>query len=296
MNLRSYRDLPLRFAEFGRLHRNEVSGALGGMFRVRQITMDDAHIFCRRDQMLDEINGALDLINSFYRIFNFKMEYSLATRPKDAMGDPVLWEEAEKALKEALEKNKFSYNLKSGDGAFYGPKIDIQIKDALGRMWQLATVQLDFVMLPERFDLEYIAEDGSRQRPVAIHRAITGSFERFVGILTEHFAGAFPLWLSPVQVMIIPITERQHAFAHQLKKRMQSRKIRVQVDERNEKMNYKIREAENKKVPYMAVVGDKEVQGESVSVRQHKKGDLGSLPVEEFIETIVNKIKNKEIE
>jgi len=204
--LRSYKDLPLRFSEIGRLHRNELSGALGGLFRVRQITMDDAHIFCRPDQVLAEISSIIDLISDFYRVFGLAARYALSTKPDGAMGEPKLWEMAEKNLAEALESKSLKYEVREKDGAFYGPKIDIQIEDALGRFWQVATIQLDFVMLPERFDLEYVAEDGSRQRPVAIHRAIFGSFERFIGIITEHFAGDFPLWLAPVQAVILPIT------------------------------------------------------------------------------------------
>lgn len=293
--IRSYRDLPLRYSEIGRLHRNEISGALGGMFRVRQITMDDAHIYCRPDQILDEINSLIELVNRFYSVFGLKPEYNLSTKPDGAMGDAKLWEEAEDGLKKALESNSIKYVLKPKDGAFYGPKIDVQIKDAIGREWQIATIQLDFVMLPERFELEYIAEDGSRKRPVAIHRAIFGSFERFMGIITEHFAGSFPTWLSPIQVVVLPITDAQKEYAHHVFKMLHSEDVRVEIDDRNEKVNYKIREWETKKVPYMLIVGEKEKTTNNVSVRQHKKGDLGALALNEFIKNIVKEIKDKSL-
>jgi len=244
--LRSYKDLPLRFSEIGRLHRNELSGALGGLFRVRQITMDDAHIFCRPDQVLAEISSIIDLISDFYRVFGLAARYALSTKPDGAMGEPKLWEMAEKNLAEALESKSLKYEVREKDGAFYGPKIDIQIEDALGRFWQVATIQLDFVMLPERFDLEYVAEDGSRQRPVAIHRAIFGSFERFIGIITEHFAGDFPLWLAPVQAVILPITDSQHDYGKNVHAEFKKAGIRADLDMRNEKIGYKIREWELK--------------------------------------------------
>jgi len=290
--VRSYRELPLRYSEIGRLHRNEISGALGGMFRVRQITMDDAHIYCRPDQILSEIGGLLDLVLKFYSLFGFSSEFNLSTKPEKAMGDPALWEKAERALAEALEEKKIAYRLKPGEGAFYGPKIDVQIKDVLGRSWQLATIQLDFQM-PERFGLEYVDEAGKRVRPVMIHRAIFGSFERFVGILTEHFGGAFPLWLSPVQVVVIPITEGQYEYAEHVLHRLQSYSVRVQLDDRNEKINYKIREWEVKKVPYMVILGEREKTSGTVSVRQHGKGDRGAIPTEQFVKKIVEEIETK---
>jgi len=290
--VRSYRELPLRYSEIGRLHRNEISGALGGMFRVRQITMDDAHIYCRPDQILSEIGGLLDLVLKFYSLFGFSSEFNLSTKPEKAMGDPALWEKAERALAEALEEKKIAYRLKPGEGAFYGPKIDVQIKDMLGRSWQLATIQLDFQM-PERFGLEYVDEAGKRVRPVMIHRAIFGSFERFVGILTEHFGGAFPLWLSPVQVVVIPITEGQYEYAEDVLHRLQSYSVRVQLDDRNEKINYKIREWEVKKVPYMVILGEREKTTGTVSVRQHGKGDRGAIPTEQFVKKIVEEIETK---
>ncbi len=291
--IRSYKDLPLRYSEIGRLHRNEISGALGGMFRVRQITMDDAHIYCRTDQILSEVNSLIDLVTRFYSIFGLKPIYNLSTRPDEAMGDIKLWEQAEESLKKALESKNITYNLKPKDGAFYGPKIDVQIEDAIGREWQIATIQIDFVMLPERFELEYIAEDGSRQRPVAIHRAIFGSFERFVGIITEHFAGAFPTWLSPVQAVILPITDALNDYAQQVFHALKNANVRIELDFRNEKVGFKIREWELKKVPYMLVIGEKEKSNHTVSIRQHKKGDIGANPLNDFIQKIVKEISEK---
>ena len=293
--IRSYRDLPLRYSEIGRLHRNELSGALGGMFRVRQITMDDAHIYCRPDQILSEIDKLIELISHFYAIFGLKPVYNLSTKPDGAMGDPLLWDQAELSLKTALEKSGLKYKLKPKDGAFYGPKIDIQIEDAIGRDWQVATIQLDFVMLPERFDLEYIAEDGSRQRPVAIHRAIFGSFERFIGILTEHFAGSFPPWLAPVQAAVIPITEAHRAYAQQVFATLRAAGVRAELDERNEKIGYKIRDWEVNKVPYMLVVGEKEISAQTVAVRQHKKGDIGTVSLSSFVDELSKAIAEKQL-
>lgn len=292
--LRSYRDLPLRLSEIGRLHRNEISGALGGMLRVRQITMDDAHLFVRPDQILDEITKLLKLINDFYTLFGFSPSYNLSTRPEKAMGDINLWNQAEEALKQALELNKISYKIKEGEGAFYGPKIDIQIKDAIGRSWQTATIQLDFQM-PERFELEYIDENDVRKRPVMIHRAIFGSFERFIGILTEHFAGYFPTWLSPIQAVVLPISENFVEYAQKVYNMLLENNIRVELDKRNEKIGYKIREWETQKVPYMLIVGEKESRENTVSVRKHKKGDLGSFELTQFIELILNEIKTKKL-
>jgi threonyl-tRNA synthetase len=290
---RSYRDLPLRYSEIGRLHRNEISGALGGMFRVRQITMDDAHIYCRPDQILSEINDLIGLVKYVYGLFKFEVSFKLSTKPDDGMGDPKLWEQAEGALKQALEQNGIKYGVKEKDGAFYGPKIDIQIKDAIGRDWQVATIQLDFVMLPERFDLTYIDADGQARRPVAIHRAIFGSFERFVGILTEHFAGAFPTWLSPVQAAIIPITDNFLEYGRSVMHSLTRENVRVELDDRNEKIGYKIREWETKKVPYMLIVGQKEKDSGTVSIRKHREGDKGVKPIHEFIFEIRKEILEK---
>ncbi len=292
--LRSYRDLPLRLSEIGRLHRNEISGALGGMLRVRQITMDDAHLFVRPEQILEEITKLLKLINDFYTLFGFSPSYNLSTRPEKAMGDIDLWNKAEESLKQALEANNIKYKIKEGEGAFYGPKIDVQIKDAIGRSWQTATIQLDFQM-PERFELEYIDENDERRRPVMIHRAIFGSFERFIGILTEHFAGYFPTWLSPVQAVVIPISENYNEYAQKVFDSLFNNNVRVELDKRNEKVGYKIRDWENQKVPYMLVVGEKESQNNSVSVRKHKKGDLGSFELNQFIQLILDEINNKKL-
>ncbi len=291
--LRSYKDLPLRFSEIGRLHRNEISGALGGMFRVRQITMDDAHIYCRPDQILSEITELLELVSHFYSVFGLKPSFNLSTKPENAMGDPALWEQAEESLRRALEANKIQFETKPKDGAFYGPKIDIQIEDAIGRDWQVATIQLDFVMLPERFDLEYVDEQGTRRRPVAIHRAIFGSFERFIGIITEHFAGAFPTWLAPVQAAVLPITDAFQDYAREVYEMLSRAGIRVELDGRNEKVGFKIREWELKKVPYMLVVGEKERGNRTVAVRQHRKGDLGAITIDDFCLKIKNEIDHK---
>ncbi len=293
--LRSYKDLPLRFSEIGRLHRNEVSGALGGMFRVRQITMDDAHIYCRPDQILSEIKQLIELVTHFYSIFGLKPTFKLSTKPDGGMGDPALWDQAEDNLRAALEENKIPFEIKPKDGAFYGPKIDIQIEDALGREWQVATIQLDFVMLPERFELEYIDDHGERRRPVAIHRAIFGSFERFVGIITEHFAGAFPAWLAPVQVAVLPITDAFADYGREVQAILSRSGVRAELDGRNEKVGFKVREWELKKVPYMLVVGEKEKAGRTVSVRQHKKGDIGAVPVSEFVGKIKKEIEQKSL-
>ncbi|MCL5020339.1 MAG: threonine--tRNA ligase [Bacteroidetes bacterium] len=291
--VRSYRDLPLRYSEIGRLHRNEISGALGGMFRVRQITMDDAHIYCRPDQILAEINDLIGLVRRVYGMFKFEVSFKLSTKPDGAMGDAKLWEVAEAALRQALEQNGIKYGVKEKDGAFYGPKIDIQIKDALGRDWQVATIQLDFVMLPERFDLTYIDADGQAKRPVAIHRAIFGSFERFVGILTEHFAGAFPTWLSPVQAAVLPITDGFNEYGQLVVDALKKEGVRAGLDDRNEKVGYKIREWETKKVPYMLVVGKKEEDSHTVSVRKHHEGDKGTRQLSDFVDDIKKEIVEK---
>ncbi len=290
--IRSYKDLPIRLSEIGRLHRNEISGALGGMFRVRQITMDDAHLFVRPDQIHEEIGELLELIRKVYSVFGFEPSFALATRPDDAMGAIELWRGAEESLKGALEENNIDYLLKEKDGAFYGPKIDIQIKDAIGRTWQLATIQLDF-NLPERFDLEYIGDDGRRLRPVMIHRAVFGSFERFIGILVEHYAGAFPVWLSPVQAAVLPISDAHHAYARTVRDLLRGNKVRAELDERNEKIGYKIREWETHKVPYMLVVGSKESENRTVSVRRHHIGDQGSVELDVFVSSVIDEIRTR---
>ncbi len=280
--LRSYRDLPLRLAETSRLLRNERSGTLSGLLRVRQLTMDDAHIFCRPDQIQEEIRGVLEFGRAVYDLFGFPRRYYLSTRPEKAMGDPALWELAERALAEALEAAGIAYEVKPGEGAFYGPKIDVDIDDALGRSWQLCTIQLDFQQ-PERFNLEYIGEDGQPHRPVMIHRAIYGTYERFLGILVEHYAGAFPLWLAPVQVAVIPVADRHVPYAEEVAARLRAADLRVEVDARNERMQAKIRDAQLLKVPYMLVVGDKEVAAGAVAVRERSGTNLGPMPVDAFL-------------
>lgn len=283
--LRSYRDLPLRLAENSRLLRNERSGTLSGLLRVRQLSMDDAHIFCRPDQIQQEIFAVLQLGRSFYDRFGFERRYSLSTRPEKAMGDPALWDQAESMLAEALKANAIPFAYKPGEGAFYGPKIDIDIEDALGRAWQLTTIQLDF-QLPERFQLEYIGEDGQPHRPVMIHRAIFGTYERFIGILIEHFAGAFPLWLAPLQVVVLPIADRHAEYATRVAEQLRLAGLRAQVDTRREKVQYKIREAQLQKVPYMLVVGDRETQAGTVAVRERSQGDLGPMDPDRLLELL----------
>jgi threonyl-tRNA synthetase len=279
--VRSYRDLPLRYSEIGTNHRKELSGALNGMFRVRQFHMDDAHLYVRPDQILAEISRLLSLVNRFYHIFGFEPFFALSTRPEKAMGDEALWDLAERSLAEALDSNGISYQLNPGDGAFYGPKIDISVRDALRRSWQLATIQLDFQM-PERFGLEYIDEHNGRRRPVMIHRAVMGSFERFIGVLIEHYAGAFPMWLAPVQAAVLPISDQFLPYAAEVRDVLRAAGIRVELDERSEKVGYKIRDWETHKVPYMLIVGEKEREARTVSVRRHREGDQGSAALDDI--------------
>jgi len=292
--LRSYKDLPIRLSELGRMHRNELRGALGGMFRVRQFTMDDAHIFCRNDQILEEITRVLQLMTETYGAFGFTPKYYLSTRPDEFMGSIETWDAAEDSLKKALEANKLEYTINEKDGAFYGPKIDVHIKDALNRTWQLATVQLDY-QLPEKFDLTYEGSDGNKHRPVMIHRAIYGSFERFVGILTEHYAGNFPLWIAPVQLSVLSITDNSIEYAKKVYEELRNEGFRVFLDTRNEKIGYKIRESENKKIPYMIVLGDKEKENNNISVRQHKIGDIGKFELKEFIQKLKLEVLQKSL-
>jgi threonyl-tRNA synthetase len=266
-HLRSYRDLPLRFNEYGRLHRNERSGTLSGLTRVRQFIQDDAHLYVRPDQLTDEIVALLGEVRESYGWFGLTPRFTFATKPDKAIGDPALWERAEHLTKEAFAAADISYELKPKDGTFYAPKIDIYIDDALGREWQMATIQIDLTMLPERFDLSYIDEEGKPQRPIAIHRAIYGSLERFIGILIEHFAGAFPLWLAPVQATIIPIADRHVPPAEELGAVLRGRGLRVEVDDSSNRMQYKIRTAQEQKVPYMVVLGDREVEARTASPR-----------------------------
>ena len=290
--MHSYRDLPIRAGELGLVHRHEKSGELNGLFRVRCFTQDDAHIFCLPSQIEEEISNVIQLVNEVYSIFGFKYEIELSTRPEDSMGSDEQWELAEGALKKVLKDLDLKYELNEGDGAFYGPKIDFHIRDCLGRSWQCGTIQLDFQM-PERFDLTYIGEDGEKHRPVMLHRVIFGSIERFIGILIEHFAGAFPVWLSPVQVKILPITDKEHEYSYKLQKEMQEKGIRVVVDDRSEKTGYKIREAQLEKVPYMLVVGPKEVEQNLVAVRSRQNGDEGTCALEEFVQKILEEIETK---
>ena len=290
--MHSYRDLPERVAELGLVHRHELSGALHGLMRVRCFTQDDAHIFMTPDQIESEIIGVMNLIDDFYSTFGFKYTIELSTRPEDSMGSDEQWNIATKALESALKKNGKEYKINEGDGAFYGPKIDFHLEDSLGRTWQCGTIQLDFQM-PERFDLTYVGEDGQKHRPIMIHRVIFGSIERFIGILTEHYAGAFPLWLAPQQVVILPISEAFQANAEKIKEDLQAANIRASVDKRNEKIGYKIRQAQLKKIPYMLVVGEKEVSSNTVSVRSRKNGDLGSMSLAKFMSTLKEEIGNK---
>ena len=283
--MHSYRDLPIRAGELGLVHRHEKSGELNGLFRVRCFTQDDAHIFCLPEQIESEIANLMKLIDQVYSIFGFAYTVELSTRPEDSMGSDEDWELAESSLKKALETQGVEYKINAGDGAFYGPKIDFHIKDCLGREWQCGTIQLDFQM-PERFDLTYIGEDGAKHRPVMLHRVIFGSIERFIGILIEHYAGAFPVWLAPVQVKILPIADVHIDYAKKVQEEFAKKGIRVELDDREEKIGYKIREAQLEKVPYMAIIGDKEVEASAIGLRSRSEGDLGQISLGEFEEKI----------
>jgi len=293
--LRSYKELPLRIAELGLVHRHELSGVLHGLMRVRCFTQDDAHIYMEPHQVKDEIIGVIRLADFFYRLFNFDYEVELSTRPEKAMGSDEMWELATSSLEEALKELNLPYRVNEGEGAFYGPKIDFHLRDSLGRHWQCGTIQLDFSM-PEKFDLSYIGKDGARHRPVMLHRTVLGSIERFLGILIEHFAGAFPLWLAPVQVVILPIAERHLPYAQKVKATLLEREIRTELDDENATLGAKIRKAQNSKIPYILIVGDKEEQEEKVSVRKRKEGDIGSLTLEKFIANIQEEINKKSVE
>ena len=288
----SYRDLPLRVGELGLVHRHELSGALHGLFRVRCFTQDDAHIFMTWEQMKDEIKNVVRLFDEVYSLFGLPYEIELSTMPDDHMGDEKDWEFAQETLKEAITEMGKSYVINEGDGAFYGPKLDFHLQDSLGRTWQCGTIQLD-MQLPERFELEYTGADGEKHRPVMIHRVVFGSIERFIGVITEHFAGAFPVWLSPVQVKVMPITDRAADYAKSVAAKLDAAKVRVETDLRNEKIGYKIREAQMQKIPYMLVVGDKEAEAGTVSVRTRAGVDLGAMPLDEFMAKIGEEISTR---
>ena len=289
---RSYRDLPLRMGELGLVHRHEMSGALHGLMRVRCVTQDDAHIFMTTEMIKDEVKGVVALIDEVYSLFGFKYHVELSTRPENSMGSDEDWEAATAALQAALEEIGLPFKINEGDGAFYGPKIDFHLEDSIGRTWQCGTIQLDF-QLPERFELEYTGADGEKHRPVMIHRVVFGSIERFIGILIEHFAGAFPLWLAPEQVRVMPISEKQAEAVQAVAAKLRAAGLRVQADLRNEKIGYKIREAQLQKVPYMLVVGDREAEAGAVSVRSRSEGDIGVMKVEEFLERSLAEVAEK---
>lgn len=293
-NNHSYRDLPIRLAEYGVVHRHELSGALHGLFRVRTFTQDDAHVYCLFSQVKDEVFKMIDLADYLYSTFGFKYSIELSTRPDDYMGDLDAWNLAEKNLKEALEEKNLPYTINEGDGAFYGPKIDFHLEDAIGRTWQCGTIQLDF-QLPENFDLTYVDENGERQRPVMLHRALLGSVERFMGILIEHFAGKFPLWLSPVQVEVIPVSDKFKDYAQKVADKLHAEGLRVHLDGRTEKVGYKIREAQVKKINYMLVIGEKEETSGKLSVRKRSGEEVQDVDVDEFIASLKEEIKNKTI-
>lgn len=290
--MRSYRDLPIRMGELGLVHRHEKSGALHGLMRVRCFTQDDAHIFMMPEQITDEIKGVVRLIDEVYTLFGFKYHVELSTRPEDSMGSDADWEMATAGLQKALDELQLPYVINEGDGAFYGPKIDFHLEDSLGRTWQCGTIQLDF-QLPQRFEAEYVGADGEKHRPIMIHRVVFGSIERFIGILIEHFAGAFPLWLAPEQVRILPIADRHHDRAYELKKQLEAAGLRVTVDDRSEKIGYKIREARLQRLPYWLIVGDKEVETGAVSVSHRGEGDIGAMEVDSFLARLQEEISTK---
>jgi len=291
-SLHSYRELPIRISEFGQVHRHEFSGALNGMMRVRTFCQDDAHIFVRPDQIEDEISRVIELIDRVYEVFGFEYRIELSTRPENSMGSDELWNQAETALRHVLDRLGIVYRINEGDGAFYGPKIDFHILDALKRSWQCATIQLDFQM-PEKFDLSYIGEDNRKYRPVVIHRAVYGSIDRFIGILTEHYGGAFPLWLAPVQAKLLPLSDRYLDYVFQVKAALSEAGIRVEIDGRNEKLGYKIREAQLEKVPYMLILGENEAASGTAAVRKRGEGDLGIQSVQAVVDRISKEIREK---
>ncbi len=291
--LRSYRDLPLRFSDMGRLHRNERSGTLTGLMRARQFTQDDAHIYCRLDQIQDEITTLLELIREWYKTFVLEPFFKLSTRPEKSLGTDEQWQAAEGALQNSLRANGLAFELNAGDGTFYGPKIDVDVQDAIGRRWQVATIQVDFQQ-PDRFGLEYVDSDGQAKRPVMIHRAIFGSFERFVGVLVEHYAGAFPTWLAPIQARVLPISEKHIDYARAVHGRLRAARIRAELDDRNEKLGYRIRDAQVRKVPYMLVVGAREAENGTVSLRHRTGDDLGAVPIDRVLADLAREIGSRD--
>ena len=290
----SYRDFPIRMGELGQVHRHELSGALHGLMRVRTFTQDDAHLFMLPEQIKDEIVGVTKFIDDVYNMFGFKYHIELSTRPEDSMGTDEEWEMAENALREAMAEIDVPYVINEGDGAFYGPKLDFHLEDCIGRTWQCGTIQLDLQM-PQRFDLTYIGSDNEKHRPIMLHRVIFGSIERFIGILTEHFAGKFPLWLAPVQVKLLTVAEKFSDFAYEVAAKCQEAGLRVEVDVRNEKIGYKLREARNERVSYIGVIGEREVEANELSVRSSKEGELGTIGVDEFVAKLVEEVKTKAI-
>lgn len=292
--MHSYKDLPFRMGELGLVHRHELSGALHGLMRVRCFTQDDAHIFMTREQIKEEIKGVVKLIDKVYNTFGFEYHIELSTKPDDSMGSEEDWEIATDALRDAVTELGYDFEVNEGDGAFYGPKLDFHLTDCLGRTWQCGTIQLDF-QLPERFELEYVGADGAKHRPIMIHRVVFGSIERFIGILTEHFAGAFPTWLAPVQVKLLPIADRHLDYLNAIKDRLEKRGIRCEIDDRSEKIGFKIRSAQLEKVPYMLVAGDKDIENSTVSVRSRKDGEQGACSVDEFIQKIEKEIETKSL-
>ncbi len=291
----SYRDLPLRVGELGLVHRHELSGALHGLFRVRCFTQDDAHIFMTWDQMKDEIKNVVKLFDEVYSVFGLTYQIEVSTMPEDHMGDEKDWDFATETLKQAVTEMGKEYAINEGDGAFYGPKLDFHLADSLGRTWQCGTIQLD-MQLPERFELEYTGPDGEKHRPVMIHRVVLGSIERFIGVITEHFAGAFPAWLAPVQVKVLPVTDRAADYADQVEQKLTAAGYRVEVDHRSEKLGYKIREAQGQKIPYMIVVGDKDMENQTVSIRHRSGKDLGAMSQEDFLALLKDVVDNKTID
>lgn len=285
--VRSHKDLPLRLAEIGRLNRNELSGTLGGLFRVRQITMDDAHIFVRHDQVEEEVAAVIKIIEQFYSSFGFTPRYVLATRPKKALGTKKVWDMAERALEQALQKQKTPYAIDKGEGAFYGPKIEVHMEDSQGRDWQMGTAQLDLVMLSKQFNLSYIDENGKKQMPWVIHRAVFGSFERFIGILLEHFNGALPFWLAPVQARILTINEKVSDYAKEVEQELEKNNVRVELDDRNESLGKKIREGEMQKIPYLLVIGEKEKSSRTIAIRERGKGNQNTAHFQNIAKTIL---------